>query len=555
MKIVSIKYIVISFLALIPLSCSEEWLDENPPHIITTKNVYTTLGGFEIGLNGLYADVRRELEGYSGGSDLISSLWINGTDNFVTNSINSNGASQLYADWRNTLSPNHRFISDVFSYLYSIINAANTIIEHAKREDIDWGPEGEANRNRVIAEAMAVRAWSYRHLTYGWGDVPLNLEESMGSNIHTDWTRSPVKEVRRQIISDFRFAEQHVDVEASLPGRITKGAIQTYLAEMYLTLHKPDSALLWANMVIDNPAYRLITERYGVKKGEPGVPYMDMFQDGNANREEGNTEALWVFQFANYISGGGGFPILRRTIMSRYHEIKVDGTAPFQLTLERGGRGQSRFSMSKWAIESYEPQDDRFSHHALRKYLVLKDADENAPYPADILPEGYEYGDTLKFDWSNPITASHSNIFNWPWPRKVDGTDPTNVALERQGNDQVYLRLAETYMLKAEAQHLLGLNDEAAETINIIRRRSNATEISASDVNIDFILDERSRELIVEENRRWTLLRTGKWYERTKAHNTYGGENIVLRDTILPIPQVIIDANLTSDMPQNPGYE
>ena len=99
-----------------------------------------------------------------------------------------------------------------------------------------------------------------------------------------------------------------------------------------------------------------------------------------------------------------------------------------------------------------------------------------------------------------------------------------------------------------------GASAEAAETINIIRRRSNASDIGASDVNIDFILDERSRELFNEEYRRYTLLRTGKWLERTRAHNFFGGERISERDTLFPIPQSVIDANLTSPMPQNPGF-
>lgn len=62
----------------------------------------------------------------------------------------------------------------------------------------------------------------------------------------------------------------------------------------------------------------------------------------------------------------------------------------------------------------------------------------------------------------------------------------------------------------AEAQIKLGELDEAAETINILRRRSNAYEISAQDVILDFILDERSRKLFTEEQSRYTLLTTNK---------------------------------------------
>jgi len=121
--------------------------------------------------------------------------------------------------------------------------------------------------------------------------------------------------------------------------------------------------------------------------------------------------------------------------------------------------------------------------------------------------------------------------------------------------DYIEVRLADTYLLKAEAEFKLGRPADAAQTINVIRRRSNASDITSADINMDFILDERSRELFIEEDRRHTLLRTGKWYERTKAYNHFGGENIALRDTLFPIPQIVIDANLTKTMTQNPGFE
>jgi hypothetical protein len=120
--------------------------------------------------------------------------------------------------------------------------------------------------------------------------------------------------------------------------------------------------------------------------------------------------------------------------------------------------------------------------------------------------------------------------------------------------DQPYLRLAETFLLKAEAQFLLGSPGDAAETINILRRRAHASEVGANKINIDFILDERSRELLFEEHRRYTLLRTNKWLERTKLHNHNGGQYITERDKLYPIPQSIIDANLTKKMTQNPDY-
>src|SRR5690606_33413531 len=209
----------------------------------------------------------------------------------------------------------------------------------------------------------------------------------------------------------------------------------------------------------------------------------------------------------------------------------------------------------KWAIDLYESQDDRGSNYAIRKYYILRTAAENAPAPADNLPPGYNYGDTLKLSWENDLTGlTNVRIFNYPNIRKYDTYTPDVNELRGSYNDQTYLRLAETYLLKAEAQFKLGNSSGAAETINVVRRRANASEITGADVSIDFILDERSRELLCEEHRRYTLLRTGKWLERVKLHNHNGGQVARMTDTLFPIPQSVIDANLTQEMPQNPGF-
>jgi hypothetical protein len=159
-------------------------------------------------------------------------------------------------------------------------------------------------------------------------------------------------------------------------------------------------------------------------------------------------------------------------------------------------------------------------------------------------------------NWSQDIVSAANFVpyRRWPYSRKFDHCDPQNPSSSTSNKDEPYLRLAETYLLKAEAEFKLNQPDQAANTINILRRRAKATDITAADVNIDFILDERSRELIFEEHRRYTLLRTGKWLERTRLHNKNGGQNISDRDVLFPIPQIVIDANLTSPMPQNPGW-
>jgi hypothetical protein len=115
-------------------------------------------------------------------------------------------------------------------------------------------------------------------------------------------------------------------------------------------------------------------------------------------------------------------------------------------------------------------------------------------------------------------------------------------------------RLAETYLLRAEA-YLLNNNKTAArDDINEIRRRANAYEITEADVTIDFILDERLRELYCEELRMLTLCRMGKQYDRTKKYNQASGLSIEPYHNLWPIPFQEIERNTEAKLTQNPGY-
>lgn len=550
LNVTTIYIVMLMFWGCVP---DHDLLEERTPHLITSEMLYKNLNGFTAGVNGLYSLVREER---SGGNNYMGANMMVGTDNVVSNWTHL-GFEHIAQEWKSINNPSHGQYLRQFTFLYQVINSANTIINRAEGNDIDWtggGINPDENKNRIIAEARALRAWAYRHLTYGWGDVPLSLEESSSSTIKTDWQRTPVTKVRDQIISDFEFAEKFIPVEPNLRGRLTKGAVQTYLAEMNLAMNNPERALYWADKAINTPEYRLNSVRYGVKSNKPGVPFMDMFYEGNENRDQGNSEALWVWQYAQNVTGGGGHND-RFFHNNGYFFIIIDGVTPFQLTHERGGRGIARMSLTKWAINLYEPQDDRGSIYAIRKFFILKNANENAPYAADLLPPGWAYGDTVHLDWSKDLVPGTLRRKLWPSSRKFDaGANPNDLAGGSSYNDLVYLRLAETYLLKAEAQYLLGDLQGAAETINVIRRRANATDISANDVNIDFILDESSRELVLEEDRRWTLLRTKKWLERTRKYNLNGGQFIAERDKLFPIPQAVIDANLSLPMTQNPGY-
>ncbi len=118
------------------------------------------------------------------------------------------------------------------------------------------------------------------------------------------------------------------------------------------------------------------------------------------------------------------------------------------------------------------------------------------------------------------------------------------------------MRLAETYLLRVEAYLLNGDKQSAADDINVVRGRAHATPVSAGQVDLDYILDERLRELIIEEPRRLTLNRMDKLVDRTLRYNTFPSTQRTIKEfnRWFPIPQTFIDANFGAKIEQNPGY-
>ena len=568
---------LISLFTLVLAGCSEDNLIEAPPHILTAETIYTTPDGFEAGLNGLYALARMEREGLSSQSTLVASLMMTGTDNVFSNS--KSGMAEPSYNWLLN-NPNAKGYSEIFLWLYKTINAANTIISRAANPDVEW--RSDDNKNRVIAEAKAIRAWAYRHLTYLWGDVPLKLDESSGSNIITDFERTPLIEVRKQMISDWIFAAENLGTEPSLQGRMTKGVPMTYLAETYLALGNPDSALYWSDLCINEPAYQLIMNRYGVNRREPGIPFMDMFIPGNSTRDEGNTESLWTIEWELNVSGGGD-NLMRRELGGKYDRWSYDtdqgGKSRFAITEARGGKGLGYILPTSYALQLYlessedDDFDERGSAFALARYFILTAGDVISTELNTYYDRPWQLGDTVWFapkpgrsagnpyssggyDFDSLVDSRNKN--DWPYSLKWVQADPGLASGKPQHNDQVYMRLAETILLKAEALTRLNRKTEAATEINKLRIRASSYEVTSTEISLDFILEERSRELLMEEHRRYTLIRFGgmTFYERTKMYNADKGlcNNLTPRDSLLAVPQSVIDANQTNPMPQNPGF-
>jgi starch-binding outer membrane protein, SusD/RagB family len=434
-------------LLLAPAGCSDDLLVEAPKNIIVADNLYVDAAGFEAGLNGLYYQVRRERNGQNNDvNNLMATAVTSGTDNGFGNYLSP--TERIFNEWTVRNNPADGFITEWWTWMYQTINSANTIIGRAENPAVQWTA---ADKARIIAEARLIRAWAYRHLTYLYGDVPLNLTESTGANIRTDWDRTPRDSVRKVIINDLLFAEANLPATSTNPGKVVKAVAQHYLAEMYLATNQPALAEQKAQAVISSGLYRLITARYGTQASQPGVPFMDQFKEGNANRSQGNTEALWVLQYAQNVVGGGG-SIMRRTWVTRY-----ESNPGMAISFDNGGRGIGRLAITKYAINLYEPSDTRGGQYALRRFYQYNTTSR--------LPAGKKVGDTL----FTVFTAEKVSDPLWPSTRKWDYAEPNDVSGNSNYEDQPYIRLAETYLLLAEAQLKQGKLTEAAANINIVR--------------------------------------------------------------------------------------
>lgn len=545
-----ITYILILFITGCLLwGCSDDFLIEQPRDEMYADNLYVDYKGFTLAKHALLAFPRIERTEpiqsaelgvlFKIGTDVAwanSNLgWLRGIDQY---NVELNSVMQFL----NGETGNVDSRPGIFLILYRAINSANLMISRAENPDVDWQGANEtedlANKNEIIAHAKLIRSWAYRHLVLAFGPVPLSVDEITGENYRDDWERNSVAEIQALMEEDWLFAEQWLPNNSRDVVRLSSAIASHYLAELYLWQGRNGDAEAKARAVIENPNYKLITSRYGVRASQPGVPFMDQFYNGNIMPSEGNTEALWVFpntEEDNIL--GQSNNTMRRTWTSAYHNLNI------AITPEYGGRGLGRAAITSWVFSLYEPEDHRYSEHAVRKSYVTRAGATivTQTSSAEMRMANHRWASTRKWDWSYE-----------------DGRIP-NFSFA----DQTYLRIAETYLLLAEALHLQGNNSEtngAAYYLNQIRTRSNATPITAGDVTIDYILDERARELITEEQRRHTLVRTGKLVERTRLYNHIaagerdGGNGIQDFHVLLPLPQRVIEANVGRVMQQNPGY-
>jgi starch-binding outer membrane protein, SusD/RagB family len=517
-------------------ACDQELLDEKPLSSLNTDIVLTSRNGFQNYLTALVLSARNEL---TNGDNFYR--YVNNTD--VASSAGAEYAGTY--DWNNQITPTTGFVRYFWDWGYQeMILRANTIIEYASKPELAHIWESDSERNAVIAEARFFRAYTYNALANIYGGVPI-VDEIFASP-KFDFVRNTRQQVYAFAKDDLEYASQWLPPTVIQEGRIVKAAADHLLSEVYISLEEYDNAIASATDVINSGLYQLMTTRFGSEKDSPGDVFSDLFRDGNQNRSSGNLESIYVWQIEENTLGGGG-TVGNSNIRNwapHLANIKDPNGVP-QLVADSLGRGVGRSRLSNhaaygvWADNG--ANDMRNSKYNMRRVFYY-----NNPASAYFLQP------------IEPKTVREDTMRNiYPYSRKVDGKALNdNAASGRTAKDVMVFRLAETYLLRAEAHMKNGDPDLAAADINTVRNRANADPIGAGDVTMDYILDERIRELLVEEPRRRTLIRTGKLVERVRQYDILVESRNSIEDfhEFFPIPQTAIDANFAAEMKQNPGY-
>ena len=537
-----LSYILLPALAIATVlpSCKKSFLDETVYSSYAPETLKDPLG-FEASLAGLY----NHLSQFYTTSDRQGwlNVWQTGTD--IAYAAQQEGIEVPYYNYPLLVSTDAA-ASFTWSWAYRMINNANIIIKGI--EDPAVVTLTDVQKNAINGEARFFRAYAYNILATCFGRVPVVKDPI--SSPKTDFVRSPIEEVNTLIEDDLLFAGINLpdpgnagsktNAAGKPAGRANKYMAMQLLAEAYLRMDKNDKAEQQAQAVINSGFFTLSTTRFGTRANQPGDPFADMFIYGNQRRAQQNKEVIWTMEMehpASVIGGITNSPQQRRVWNAAYYQING-----MKLTDSLGGRGLARLRLNDWVIYNlYETTDMRNSSYNFRRRYTYNDPSKPATY-----------GQPVPYTGFDTVFRIPPHTTKW---YQFDPNDEFGFAMIK---DVILMRLGETYLLLAEAQFKQGKLADAANSLNVIRGRANATPVSAADVTLDYILDERVRELVGEENRRMTLMRTKTLVERAKRLNAVSPVNqltgIEDKHMLLPIPQTEINLNKDAKLEQNPGY-
>ncbi len=562
----NILYIACISLALGLTSC-DSFLEEENLSNVNADQYFQTKDGYESLVNASYATLRTMWKNEPWLFNLGVDIYTRGESELVSGSY---GNRDVYSSELNeyaTLDAQNGYVSSFYTNAYYSIQVCNTAINKAERVS----GMAEATLKQRIAEVRFLRAYYYYLLVEQFGDVAIVTEEV--NTPVTAFTRAAEKEVYSFILSELNDVVGVLPTTQSEYGRITQGAVKHLMALTYLTRGYKSygetndfaKAAALADEVINSGQYEL-------------MPTFDnVFATGN----EQNREIIFSVQYDGTSLGGQfngngqqnlyGFELWTKV---------VSGFEQGNLTY---GWKKNQFMPTQFLYSLYNTTVDSRYDATFKSEFYATQADASIELKVGDLRLYFPtYDQPFTKEDSLAVIAEHPNaiiITKDRWKQDIEhiggsgmcpmiwkfydpnASWPGNNTNYTSTKDIFLFRLADTYLLAAEAYYKAGNSQKAAERINKVRERAalpghvQDMDIAAADVNLDFILDERAREMAGEYNRWMDLKRTGKLIERTLKHNNLAAKINKMDEHILvrPIPQSVIDQT-TGEFNQNQGY-
>ena len=536
-----IKHSVFGVILALSLSACMKDLDQEPidPDSFTEKDVFKNATEAKGALAKIYAslsltgqkgpsgdgDIAGADEGSTGYTRMQFYLQVASTDEAIIRWSDAGVPDFHNMSW----TPANTFNNAYYNRLGQQIAFANSFIDNAQALASD--PEV----GYYIAEARFIRAYAYYNVIDAFGKAPLVTSSKADLK--------PAQNTRAEL---FNFVESELkDLEGKLKaaraneyGRVDVVAAQALLARLYLNAKvyigqdKYTDCITYAKKVIAS-SYSLNT----TDANNNGTAYDELFlADNNSNGAQNEFIFLASFDGLNTKTFGGTAFII--------HGATGGNMNASSLGINDGWSG---LTAPKEFVNKFEVS----ARNGNNEPTAWKD--KRAMFYTD--GQTYENTDLKDFTKSGYAITKFKNITS----TGAAGKDPEK---KFPDTDLPLIRLAEVYLTYAEAVLRGGTGGDRATAlgyINQLRSRAygNASgNIADSNLTLDFILDERARELYWEGLRRTDLIRYGKFTGGAYLWSFKGGaaSGVAVPDyrNLYPIPQ---DARTANDnLTQNTGY-
>ena len=544
---------LISILTLSQTSCSD-LLKENVISNISNDYIATT-AGYNAAANAAYTTLRSFY-----GTERGLSMSEYGTDIY---SAGADGSYKGFHFYDSQLVGSVDILSQLWDETYKGINVCNAVIE---RSSAVTGIADAVKKQRV-GEMQYLRAHYYFILVQQFGPLDLRLKETLGPTKTA--TRTPEADVYKQIVSDLLAAIPVLENKAAASdyGRATKAAAENLLAKVYLTRASSkfaeasdyaNAATLCSN-VINNYGFKLLPD------------FASVFLQGSGEK---NSEVIFSVQYTsdpltNGVSADQGnklhlyfgmqYDVQAGMVRDIFYGRPFKRLKPTPYLLEKVFADRVNDSRYKktfrdtWLSNSPGTYSNLFD--GSKKSLTFKANDTTIYIP------GYEM--PLAERAKKPYQVLTPSMYNYAlFPTLQKFFDPLRPdrTYENGSRDYIVHRLADTYLMLAEANLKLGKLAEATNAINMVRVRAawpgkeSAMTVAQDQVNMDLIMEERARELAGEQTRWMDLKRWNNLVARVKQYNSDAANGVADRHLVRPIPQKQVDLSENGGFPQNPGY-